>query len=292
MFEQEKIMSASIIDGKLIAQKMRAALKLRVESLRERGAAPGLAVIIVGDNPASRVYVRNKEKACIDAGIHSEVIAFPGEVSQEEVLARIHALNSNPQIHGILVQLPLPSHFDSRFVLGSIAAEKDVDGFHPNNVGALFLGNPGLQPCTPHGVMKMLEYEGVEIRGKHAVIVGASNIVGKPMAIMLLHKGATVTICNSKTPDLAHHTRDADILVVAVGRPGIVTGDMVKQGAVVIDVGMNRLPDGKLVGDVEYAGAAQKAAKITPVPGGVGPMTIAMLLENTADAAGRCKETV
>lgn len=287
-------MRARIIDGKAIAQKMREALGLKVESLKQAGIAPGLAVIIVGENPASRVYVRNKEKACIDAGIHSEVIAFPEQATQEEVMERIHALNRNPQIHGILVQLPLPSHFDARRALDAIDAEKDVDGFHPLNVGALFLGNPRLQPCTPHGVMKMLEYEAVDIRGKHAVIIGASNIVGKPMAIMLLHKGATVTICNSKTADLAHHTRDADILVVAVGRPNIVTGEMVKEGSVVIDVGMNRLPDGRLVGDVDFAGAAQRASMITPVPGGVGPMTIAMLLENTVEAAERrgSKETV
>ncbi|MHB1301040.1 MAG: bifunctional methylenetetrahydrofolate dehydrogenase/methenyltetrahydrofolate cyclohydrolase FolD [Burkholderiales bacterium] len=279
-------MSAKIIDGKHIAQQMREELKRKVQTF---ATPPGLAVIIVGENPASRVYVRNKEKASIDAGIRSEVIALPGQVSQEEVLERIHALNRDPAIHGILVQLPLPAHFDARRVLDSISPEKDVDGFHPSNVGALFLGNPGLQPCTPHGVMKMLEYENVSIRGKHAVIVGASNIVGKPMAVMLLSKGATVTICNSKTPDLGHHTRDADILVVAVGRPNLVTGDMVKAGAVVIDVGMNRLEDGKLAGDVDFESARLKASLITPVPGGVGPMTIAMLLENTVEAAERAR---
>ena len=279
-------MSAKIIDGKNIAQQMREELKRKVQTF---ATPPGLAVIIVGENPASKVYVRNKEKASIDAGIRSEVIALPGQVSQEEVLERIHALNRDPAIHGILVQLPLPAHFDARRVLDSISPEKDVDGFHPSNVGALFLGNPGLQPCTPHGVMKMLEYENVSIRGKHAVIVGASNIVGKPMAVMLLSKGATVTICNSKTPDLGHHTRDADILVVAVGRPNLVTGDMVKAGAVVIDVGMNRLEDGKLAGDVDFESARLKASLITPVPGGVGPMTIAMLLENTVEAAERAR---
>ena len=279
-------MSAKIIDGKHIAQQMREELKRKVQTF---ATPPGLAVIIVGENPASKVYVRNKEKASIDAGIRSEVIALPGQVSQEEVLERIHALNRDPAIHGILVQLPLPAHFDARRVLDSISPEKDVDGFHPCNVGALFLGNPGLQPCTPHGVMKMLEYENVSIRGKHAVIVGASNIVGKPMAVMLLSKGATVTICNSKTPDLGHHTRDADILVVAVGRPNLVTGDMVKAGAVVIDVGMNRLEDGKLAGDVDFDSARLKASLITPVPGGVGPMTIAMLLENTVEAAERAR---
>jgi methylenetetrahydrofolate dehydrogenase (NADP+)/methenyltetrahydrofolate cyclohydrolase len=283
-------MSATIIDGKAMAQQMREALKARIASFPR---PPGLAVIIVGDNPASKVYVSNKEKACMAAGIHSEVIALPGETSEEEVLTRIARLNSDPKIDGILVQLPLPRHFDSRRVLDSISPEKDVDGFHPCNVGALFLGNPGLQPCTPHGVMKMLERENVPIRGKHAVIVGASNIVGKPMAVMLLSSGATVTICNSKTPDLGHHKRDADILVVAVGRPGIVTGDMVKEGAIVIDVGMNRLEDGKLAGDVDFESAKGKASKITPVPGGVGPMTIAMLLENTVEAAARKrKETV
>ena len=279
-------MSAKIIDGKHIAQQMREELKRKVQTF---ATPPGLAVIIVGENPASKVYVRNKEKASIDAGIRSEVIALPGQVSQEEVLERIHALNRDPAIHGILVQLPLPAHFDARRVLDSISPEKDVDGFHPSNVGALFLGNPGLQPCTPHGVMKMLEYENVPIRGKHAVIVGASNIVGKPMAVMLLSSGATVTICNSKTPDLGHHTRDADILVVAVGRPNLVTGDMVKEGAVVIDVGMNRLEDGKLAGDVDFESARLKASLITPVPGGVGPMTIAMLLENTVEAAERAR---
>ncbi len=280
-------MSARMIDGKELARKMREALRAKVETMKEAGNLPGLAVIIVGEDPASRVYVRNKEKASIDAGIHSEVISFPADATEAEVLAKIHELNRDEDIHGILVQLPLPKHFDSRKVLDEIAEEKDVDGFHPGNVGALFLGQPKLQPCTPHGVMKMLEAENVQIRGKHAVIVGASNIVGKPMAIMLLHKGATVTICNSKTPDLGHHTRDADILVVAVGRAGIVTGDMVKEGAVVIDVGMNRLENGKLAGDVDYEGASQKASLITPVPGGVGPMTIAMLLENTVEAAER-----
>lgn len=280
-------MGAKIIDGKAIAQKMREALRKRVESLVGEGVLPGLAVIIVGENPASKVYVRNKEKACIDAGMSSEVIALPAETTESEVLDRIDRLNRDPNVHGILVQLPLPQHFNSRRVLDAISAEKDVDGFHPCNVGAMLLGNPGLQPCTPHGVMKMLEHEGIEIRGKHAVIVGASNIVGKPMAIMLLAKGATVTICNSKTKDLAHHTRDADILVVAVGRANLVAGDMIKEGAVVIDVGMNRLEDGRLAGDVDFPSASERAAWITPVPGGVGPMTIAMLLENTVEAAGR-----
>ncbi len=275
-------MSAKIIDGKKIAAEMREALKERVKK-----AGPGLAVIIVGENPASQVYVRNKERACIEAGIRSEVIAFPEEATQEAVMARIDLLNKDPAIHGILVQLPLPAHFDSRKVLDFISAGKDVDGFHPCNMGTLFLGNPGLQPCTPHGIMKMLEHEKVEIRGKHAVVVGASNIVGKPMAVMLLSKGATVTICNSKTRDLGHHTRDADILVVAVGRPNLVTGDMVKEGAVVIDVGMNRLQDGRLCGDVDFDSASEKASLITPVPGGVGPMTIAMLLENTVEAEER-----
>ncbi|HQT25488.1 MAG TPA: bifunctional methylenetetrahydrofolate dehydrogenase/methenyltetrahydrofolate cyclohydrolase FolD [Burkholderiales bacterium] len=274
-------MSAKIIDGKRIAAEMREALRQRVESLGH----VGLAVIIVGDNPASKVYVRNKEKACIEAGIHSEVIALPAQTTQEEVLERVRMLNFDPKIHGILVQLPLPPHFDSRKVLDAISAQKDVDGFHPFNVGSLLLGNAGLQPCTPHGVMRMLEHEKVEIRGKHAVIVGASNIVGKPMAIMLLHAGATITICNSKTRDLAHHTRDADILVVAVGRPNIVTGEMIKDGAVVIDVGMNRLENGSLAGDVDFETASKRASMITPVPGGVGPMTIAMLLENTVEAA-------
>ncbi len=278
-------MKARIIDGKRIAAEMREALKERVKSLGH----VGLAVIIVGENPASKVYVRNKEKACIEAGIHSEVIALPETTEQDELLERIRALNLDSKIHGILVQLPLPAHIDSRKALDSISAEKDVDGFHPFNVGSLLLGNPGLQPCTPHGVMKMLEREKVEIRGKHAVIVGASNIVGKPMAIMLLHQGATITICNSKTKDLARHTRDADILVVAVGRPNLVTGDMIKEGAVVIDVGMNRLESGKLAGDVDFESASGRASMITPVPGGVGPMTIAMLLENAVEAAARSK---
>ena len=280
-------MSATIIDGVAIAKATRAAWRDRADILRARGVTPGLAVIIVGDNPASKVYVRNKVKACGEMGLHSELIEYPESASQREVLARIQALNNDPRIHGILVQLPLPKQFDADKVLEAIVPSKDVDGFHVENAGALATGLPGFWPCTPHGVMVMLEHHKVPLQGAEAVVVGRSNIVGKPQALMLLAKDATVTICTSKTRDLAFHTRRADVLVVATGKPKMVTGAMIKPGAVVIDVGINRLPDGKLCGDVDFESAKEVAGMITPVPGGVGPMTITMLLANTVLSAER-----
>jgi methylenetetrahydrofolate dehydrogenase (NADP+)/methenyltetrahydrofolate cyclohydrolase len=242
-------------------------------------------VIVVGENPASQVYVRNKVKACEDVGFHSVLERYSAELGEQELLARIAILNADPSIHGILVQLPLPEHIAAERVLEAIAPQKDVDGFHVANAGALMVGQPAFKPCTPYGCMKILESIDYPIRGARAVIVGASNIVGKPMAMLLLQAGATVTICNSKTRDLAHHTKDADILVVATGKPKMIAGDMVKTGAVVIDVGINRMPDGKLCGDVDFDAAKYIAGWITPVPGGVGPMTITMLLMNTLEAA-------
>ena len=280
-------MTARIIDGKTIAQEVRAEWKVRAETLKARGIMPGLAVIIVGEDAASKIYVGNKVKACAELGIYSEHIALPADIPEATLLEKIAGLNTNPAIHGILVQLPVPKHIDSHKVLEAISPDKDVDGFHPMNVGALVTGNIRFAPCTPYGAMKLLEKAGVEIEGKHAVVVGRSNIVGKPMALMLLHKNATVTICTSKTHDLAHHTRDADILVVATGKPQMITGDMIKPGAAVIDVGINRLPNGKLVGDVDFDSAKAVAGYITPVPGGVGPMTITMLVANTVQAAER-----
>lgn len=267
---------------------MRAQCKERVDRLRsERGITPGLAVILVGDDPASRVYVRNKGRACAEAGFHSEQHDMPGSSSETEVLARVRQLNADPRIHGILVQLPLPGHLSGDRVLRAIVPEKDVDGFHPFNVGMLAIGNPCFTPCTPAGVMLLLDREAINLEGRHAVIVGRSNIVGKPMAMLLLQRNATVSICHSRTPDLAAITRQADIMVIAIGRPKMITGDMVKQGAVVIDVGISRLPDGKLSGDADFESVRHSASRITPVPGGVGPMTIAMLLRNTLHAAER-----
>ncbi|HUX90042.1 MAG TPA: bifunctional methylenetetrahydrofolate dehydrogenase/methenyltetrahydrofolate cyclohydrolase FolD [Gallionellaceae bacterium] len=280
-------MTARIIDGKTISQEVRAEWKLRADALKARGITPGLAVIIVGEDPASKVYVRNKINACAELGIYSEHIELPGDTSEAMLLEQIAKLNADPKIHGFLVQLPVPKHIDSNKVLLAISPNKDVDGFHPMNVGELVTGNPQFQPCTPFGVMKLLEKSGVEIEGKHAVVVGRSNIVGKPMALMLLQKNATVTICTSKTVDLAKFTRDADILVVATGKPQMITGDMIKPGAAVIDVGINRLPSGKLVGDVDFDSAKKVAGWITPVPGGVGPMTITMLVASTVMAAER-----
>ena len=282
-------MSAHIIDGKKIAELVRAEWKLRAEKLIQSGKKPGLAVIIVGDNAASGIYVRNKVRACNEIGIYSEVHAFPVSAQQNEVLNCIQALNENPNIHGILVQLPLPPHFENNQVITSIAVGKDVDGFHLYNVGALVTGNAVFSPCTPYGVMMMLERNHILIAGQHAVVVGRSNIVGKPMAFMLLEQGATVTICTSKTRDLSQFTKNADILVVATGKPRMITAEMVKPGAVVIDVGINRLPDGKLCGDVDYESVRDIAGYITPVPGGVGPMTITMLLCNTILAAERAQ---
>ena len=280
------------MDGKAIAREVRAEWKVRAERLIEQGTQPGLAVIIVGSNPASSIYVRNKAKACDEAGIYSEIHDFPESASQDEVIQCIQELNKAPRIHGILVQLPLPHHFESRKVIAAIAVEKDVDGFHLYNVGALVTGNSVFPPCTPFGVMKMLEKSNIAIEGRHAVVVGRSNIVGKPMALMLLEKGATITICTSKTHNLAEHTRRADILVVATGKPRMITADMVKPGATVIDVGINRMPDGKLTGDVDFESVKEKAGYLTPVPGGVGPMTITMLLCNTIAAAERAQARV
>jgi methylenetetrahydrofolate dehydrogenase (NADP+)/methenyltetrahydrofolate cyclohydrolase len=280
-------MTARVIDGVKLAATIREGVAARSVALAARGVKPGLAVVLVGSDPASQVYVRNKVTACEKAEMHSVLEQYPADMTQEALLARIDTLNADPSIHGILVQLPLPKHIDSHRVIEAIAAEKDVDGFHISNAGLLMTGTPLFRPCTPYGVMKMLESEQVVLRGAVAVVVGASNIVGKPMAMLLQAAGATVTICNSKTRDLAWHTRHADIVVVATGKPGMVTGDMIKPGAVVIDVGINRGADGKLCGDVDYASAKEVAGAITPVPGGVGPMTIAMLLVNTLESAER-----
>jgi methylenetetrahydrofolate dehydrogenase (NADP+) / methenyltetrahydrofolate cyclohydrolase len=280
-------MTAKILDGKAIAQEVRAVWKVRADALKAHGITPGLAVIIVGEDPASKVYVANKVKACAELGLHSEHIVLPADTPEAALLARIDALNADPKIHGILVQLPVPKHIDSSKVLTAISPNKDVDGFHPMNVGALVTGNMRFAPCTPYGAMKLLEKSGVSIEGKHAVVVGRSNIVGKPMALLLLQANATVTICTSKTRDLAKFTRDADILVVATGKAKMITGDMIKPGAVVIDVGINRMENGKLCGDVDFDSAKEVAGWITPVPGGVGPMTITMLVANTVQAAER-----
>ena len=278
-------MSAQLIDGVALSRSVRAELKIEVDQLKERNVTPGLAVIIVGDDPASHVYVRNKMRACAEVGFHSVLQTLPSDTTQTALLAQIHALNDDSNIHGILVQMPLPKHIDNKAIIEAIAPEKDVDGFHESNLGALVVGNPRFQPCTPYGVMKMLDHHKIAIEGQHAVVIGRSNIVGKPMALMLINRGATVTVCTSKTRDLTAITRQADILVVATGKAKMVTVDMVKNGAVVIDVGINRLPDGKLAGDVDFDGVKEKASFITPVPGGVCPMTITMLLANTLAAA-------
>jgi methylenetetrahydrofolate dehydrogenase (NADP+)/methenyltetrahydrofolate cyclohydrolase len=280
-------MTATLIDGVAVSKAIRAQWQQRVEALKARGVTPGLAVILVGENPASQVYVRHKVKACGEVGLYSEVHQFPASVPQETVLAKIEELNRDPKIHGILVQLPLPSHFDNGRVLEVISAEKDADGFHLYNLGGLVSGGAVFPPCTPYGVMALLDYYKIPIEGSNAVVIGRSNIVGKPMALMLLARSATVSICTSKTRDLKQFTSLADILVVATGKPKMITGDMIKPGSTVIDVGTNRLPDGKLVGDVDFEGARQRAAFITPVPGGVGPMTITMLIANTVQAAER-----
>lgn len=280
-------MNAKIISGTALAAQIRERVAKEAAELREQGVVPGLAVILVGEDPASSVYVRNKVAACEKAGIRSVHEILPADTSEEDLLARIDALNADPSIHGILVQLPVPKHIDEHKVIERIDPNKDVDGFHVINAGNLLTGTPLFKPCTPYGVMRMLESEGIERYGAVACVIGASNIVGKPMAMLLLADGATVTLCNSKTRDLAAHTRMADIVVVAVGRPNMVTGDMIKPGATVIDVGINRLPDGKLCGDVDFESVSKVAGAITPVPGGVGPMTIAMLLVNTMEAAQR-----
>lgn len=280
-------MSAQIISGTELAASIRETIAQRAAELTALGHQPGLAVVLVGEDPASQVYVRNKVSACEKAGFKSVMHRMPENTSQDALVGLVEQLNYDPTIHGILVQLPLPKHLDSHLVIESISAEKDVDGFHISNAGLLMTGKPLFRPCTPYGVMKMLELTGIELRGAEAVVIGASNIVGKPQAMLLLQQGATVTLCNSKTKDLKSHCQRADVLVVAVGRPNMITGDMIKPGAVVIDVGINRLPDGKLCGDVDFDSAKEVAGWITPVPGGVGPMTITMLLQNTIEAVER-----
>ncbi|MFM1908816.1 MAG: bifunctional methylenetetrahydrofolate dehydrogenase/methenyltetrahydrofolate cyclohydrolase FolD [Pseudomonadota bacterium] len=279
--------SAQLIDGNALSRQLREEVAQRAAALTQRGITPGLAVILVGENPASQVYVRNKVKACQDSGLHSVLEKYDASMSEHELLARVEALNQDPSIHGILVQLPLPAHIDAQKVIEAISPAKDVDGFHVASAGALMTGTPGFWPCTPYGCMKMLESITYDLRGKHAVVIGRSNIVGKPMALMLLQKNATVTICHSATPDLKAMTLQADVIVAAVGKRNVLTADMVKPGAVVLDVGMNRTPEGKLCGDVDFEGVRQVASHITPVPGGVGPMTITMLLVNTLEAAER-----
>ncbi|WP_332775300.1 bifunctional methylenetetrahydrofolate dehydrogenase/methenyltetrahydrofolate cyclohydrolase FolD [Polaromonas sp.] len=284
-------MTAQLIDGNALSRQLRGDVAQRAAALRARGIVPGLAVVLVGENPASQVYVRNKVKACLDSGLHSVLEQYPATLSEDVLLARVDALNHDPAIHGILVQLPLPAHIDAHKVIEAISPAKDVDGFHVASAGALLVGEPGFWPCTPYGCMKMLESlnggKGYDLRGKHAVVIGRSNIVGKPMALMLLQKNATVTVCHSGTQNLKAHTLQADVIVAAVGKRNVLTADMVKPGAVVIDVGMNRNDEGKLCGDVDFAGVKKVAGYITPVPGGVGPMTITMLLVNTLEAAER-----
>lgn len=281
-------MTAQLIDGNALSRQLRTEVAQRTAALKERGITPGLAVVLVGDNPASQVYVRNKVKACEDVGFHSVLEKYDATMTEAELLARVEALNNDPSIHGILVQLPLPKHIDDHKVIEAISPLKDVDGFHVASAGALMVGEVGFKACTPYGCMKMLESIGMkDLRGKHAVVIGRSNIVGKPMAMMLLAANATVTITHSGTADLGAMTRQADVVVAAVGKRNVLTADMVKPGAVVIDVGMNRNDEGKLCGDVDFDGVKQVAGHITPVPGGVGPMTITMLLVNTLEAAER-----
>ncbi|WP_018608340.1 bifunctional methylenetetrahydrofolate dehydrogenase/methenyltetrahydrofolate cyclohydrolase FolD [Uliginosibacterium gangwonense] len=283
-------MTARNIDGNALSAKVREELAQRAAVLTAQGAQPCLAVILVGEDPASAVYVRNKVVGCEKAGFRSLKYTYPADVAPQEVLAKIAELNADASVHGILVQLPLPKQFNSEEVLEAISPEKDVDGFHAVNFGLLLQGRKSFYPCTPWGVMKMLESENIQLKGAEAVVIGRSNIVGKPMAVMLMSKGATVTICHSQTKDLAFHTKRADIVVAAVGRAKMITGDMIKPGAVVIDVGMNRDENGKLCGDVDFASAREVASLITPVPGGVGPMTITMLLANTVESAQRALE--
>ena len=280
-------MTAQIIDGNQLSKTLRADVALRAAALTAAGKQPGLAVILVGEDPASQVYVRNKVKACGDAGVHSVFEKYDADISEAALLERIDALNRDTSIHGILVQMPLPKHINPDKVIEAIATHKDVDGYSVLSAGELMTGLAGFRPCTPYGCMKMLESTGVNLRGKHAVVIGRSNTVGKPMALLLLQANATVTICHSSTPDLGYHTRQADIVIAAVGRANTLTADMVKPGAMVIDVGINRNADGKLCGDVDFAAVEQVAGFISPVPGGVGPMTITMLLVNTIEAAER-----
>ena len=281
-------MTAQIIDGKALSTQLRTEVAARAAALKTKGITPGLAVVLVGDNQASQVYVRNKVKACEEVGFHSVLEKYDATMTEAELLARVEALNNDPSIHGILVQLPLPKHIDDHKVIETISPAKDVDGFHVASAGALMVGEVGFKACTPYGCMKMLESIGMkDLRGKHAVVIGRSNIVGKPMAMMLLAANATVTVTHSGTADLGAMTRQADVVVAAVGKRNVLTADMLKPGAVVIDVGMNRNDEGKLCGDVDFAGCAEVAGYITPVPGGVGPMTITMLLVNTMEAAER-----
>jgi methylenetetrahydrofolate dehydrogenase (NADP+) / methenyltetrahydrofolate cyclohydrolase len=284
-------MSAEIIDGKAISKSYREDIKQEVSRLKEQNIVPGLAVVIVGEDPASLTYVNAKHKACQAAGLHSEIIRLPQDVEQQELLEHVHSLNVNPDINGILVQLPLPEHISEQAVIETIAPEKDVDGFHPINVGNLVIGKKAFLPCTPHGILKMIRKTGVKIEGKHVVVVGRSNIVGKPVSLLFLQEHATVTICHSRTRDLAEKTRSADILIVAAGRPHMIGKEHVQDGAVVIDVGIHRNDDNRLIGDVDFEAVQEVAGYITPVPGGVGPMTITMLLWNTVEAAKMHAET-
>ena len=281
---------AEIIDGKLVSSEMRAQTAKEVAYLKsEYGIVPGLAVILVGNNPASAVYVRNKRKACNDIGINSYEINLPIDVSEDELLDNIKKLNADPNVHGILVQLPLPKHINEQKIISAIDVNKDVDAFHPSNVGRIFIGNYTFLPCTPAGIVDLLDYYGICVEGKRCVVVGRSNIVGKPMAHLLLERNGTVTVCHSRTPELSEYTKEADILIVAIGRPEFISADMVKPGAVVIDVGINRTSEGKLVGDVDFDSVSKVASYLTPVPGGVGPMTITTLLKNTVRAASMVK---
>ncbi len=279
--------TAQILDGNALSRQLRGKIATRAEALRARGTPPGLAVILVGDDPASAVYVRNKVKACADTGVHSVFEKYDATLTEAGLLTRIAALNTDPAIHGILVQMPLPKHINPHKVIEAISTSKDVDGYATLSAGELLTGQPGFRPCTPYGCMKLIETTGIDLRGKHAVVIGRSNTVGKPMALLLLQANATVTVCHSATFDIGHHTRQADVIVAAVGKRNVLTADMVKPGAVVIDVGMNRDEQGKLCGDVDFAGVKDVAGFITPVPGGVGPMTITMLLVNTLEAAER-----
>ncbi len=280
-------MTAQLIDGNALSKQLRAQVAADTVKLKAQGLTPGLAVVLVGENPASQVYVRNKVKACEEAGLHSVLEKYEATMTEADLLARVDALNNDPAIHGILVQLPLPTHIDAQKVIEAISPAKDVDGFHIASAGALMTGMPGFWPCTPYGCMKMLESIGYDLKGKHAVVIGRSNIVGKPMALMLLQKDATVTVAHSRTQNLKALTLQADVIVAAVGKRNVLTADMVKPGAVVLDVGMNRNEEGKLCGDVDFDGVKEIAGYITPVPGGVGPMTITMLLVNTLESAQR-----
>ena len=281
----------TILDGKKLSQKIRAEVKKEVEELKKEGIVPGLAVILVGDDPASRVYVKMKKDACHDVGIYSVVHEFPETITEKELLSTIDMINENPNIHGLLIQLPLPKHIDTTKILERVSPDKDVDGFHPYNMGRLVEGLDTFAPCTPLGVMEFFKEYNIDLYGKDACVVGASNIVGKPMWALLVNEMATVDICHIATKDLKEHTKRADIVIVGVGKPNLITADMVKDGVIVIDIGINRLPDGKLVGDVDFENVSKKASYITPVPGGVGPMTISMLLKNTLKAAKKFKET-